>query len=326
MKRFILITTFFTAAYTCFGQTCSKNNAIFRQDNSGTPKDVYTLGSNPEFRFLRNMSSPEQVAAAIRRGNQRGAAELNNMLMDIGFANGAKDVTASSVAEHYIPNGTMGNMGDGNYSTSYVKLMAGDGRGVRSWKITSPTGCELYILSACGNAFYPTNQPARTTACLNVPLNLSSTTKEVTLESGTVKTTANDVYIYYVRKRDNKDPLPARFADVPNAARASEPLLLDQSDKVEAVPQTYKVTVSAIDNNVKVCEDKPLDVATNINVEKTSSYAGYYPTVNKNQYKEVSKRVYRKVARKMCKVNRKEAEITSLTGVEVHSCSTTVAK
>jgi hypothetical protein len=318
MKRSILIPAFFLVASSCFAQTqCSQSNPIFRTDNYGAAKEVYSFGSNPEFPFLRNLSTPQQVANAMKKGIARhGMAELNRMMMDIGFTNGVKDVTAAYVTEDYVATGTPGNMGDGNFSTAYIKLMGGD-QGVKTWKISSPTGCYVYILAKCGNAFYPAKPATKATTSLDVPLNLNTTSNEVTLESSATKTTTGSTYVYYYKTK-HRNRAEAHKANV-NDPCASEPVLLNTTKKVEAVPQTYKVTVSTPENSVKVYEDKPLDVTANINVEKISEYAGYYPTATKKQYTEVSKRVYRKSERKMRHAINKEEKVARLTNIDVNT-------
>ncbi len=319
MKRLILISAIITVASSCFAQTeCSKNNPIFKTDNYGAPKEIYSLGSNPEFPFLRNLSTSHQVASAIRRSEDRhGMTELNSMLTDIGFTNGAKDVTASSVTEYYIPSGTLGNMGDGNFNTAYIKL-TGNGQDIKSWKISSPTGCYVYILAKCGNAFYPAKPHGRATTSMDVPLNLNSNSKEVSLACGDIKTTTGSVYVYYLKNRDRKRALAPEYANLTDP-RASTPVLLNTSKKVEAVPQTYKVTVSTPDNSIRVYEDRPLEVTANINVEKTTEYTGYYPAKTNTQYKEVSKRIYRKTERKMHNAIRKEQKVARMTQVPVNT-------
>ena len=239
------------------------------------------------------------------------------MLTDIGFTNGAKDVTASSVTEYYIPSGTLGNMGDGNFNTAYIKL-TGNGQDIKSWKISSPTGCYVYILAKCGNAFYPAKPHGRATTSMDVPLNLNSNSKEVSLACGDIKTTTGSVYVYYLKNRDRKRALAPEYANLTDP-RASTPVLLNTSKKVEAVPQTYKVTVSTPDNSIRVYEDRPLEVTANINVEKTTEYTGYYPAKTNTQYKEVSKRIYRKTERKMHNAIRKEQKVARMTQVPVNT-------
>lgn len=318
MKRIILISALFTATLSGYAQS----NALFRTDNqTGAPKEVYSLGANPEFPYLRNLSTSEQVASAIRRHSSRpDGTELNSMLQSIGFANGGKDVTAANVNKEVLPAGTMGNMGDGNYNSHYVKLMAdgNGGDGIAAWKITSPTGSSMHILSKCGNGFSASKPAtAQTTPCFNVPVTLTGTTKEITVGgNGTTKTTTEGTYIYYKMKR--KGTLAPEFADL-REPNASAPLLLSSSKTVESVAQTYRVSLAtpSNQNNVVVCEDKSLDLTADINVEKVGAYSGFYPSSTKNKYKEVSKCVYRKVARKIRKAERKEEKVAKMTGVKV---------
>ena len=325
MKRLILISTMITAASAAFAQSqCSQNSPIYKfNDNSGAPKEIHRLGAAPEFPFLRNKTSAHELYMAIRkseRGNMNKAAmsELNGMLMEIGYADGAQDLRESNISMQYLPSGTQGNMGSAGYTYSYTKLMAPDPEGFKAWKIASPSGnatCNLYIMAKCGNAFYP--KAATTTACINVPVNLTGDdSKEVTLDGAAVQNTTDKVYVYY-HKRHRRRALSSDYADLTDP-KASTPILVSKTDKMSAVPQTYRVTVSTPDNSVQVCPDQTLDVATNINVEKESEYTGYYPKATSKNYKLVSRRVYRKTLHKMRKARRKENRVSQLTGVEVN--------
>jgi len=313
MKRLILISAFFSLASYGFAQ--SKSNPIFVNDNSGTAKEVYRLGDNPEFTGLRNLNSPQQVSTAMKK--TRGRKQLDGMLKDIGFTNGVNDVSASDISEAYIPAGTRGNMGDGNYNSANIKLMGDNGtassKGVKAWKVTSPTGEYMYVLGKCGNAFYPTSAPKQT-ACVTAPLNLENNTKEVTLGGDAISTSSSATYVYY-HKRHRHHALAPEFAAL-NDPTASTPVLLSTSKSVSAVPQTYKVTVSTENNNIQVCEDQPLDLSANINIEKSSEFTGNYPSSNRN-YKEVSKHAYKRIARKMRHAEKKEKKVARLTGEEI---------
>ncbi len=322
MKQLILISACFAAA-TAFGQTdCSKNNPIYKFDDvSGSPKVIRALGSNPEFTFMRNMTSARQVYEAIKRTernntDKRGMAQLNNMLMEIGYANGAKDLDESSISMAYLPAGTEGNMGSGAYNSIYCKLMLDDPNGVKSWKIASPAGgptCQLYILAKCGNAFFPKQSPVNKTACLNVPVTLTGDPKEVTVADAVTST--DNVYIYY-HKKHHRHMAANTNGDIPDAYPSS-PLLLNSTNRVESNPETYKVTVTTPDDHLRVCQGQEANIPTSIDVEKESQYGGYYPGSGKKSYKEVSKRVYRRTARKMRKAKRKEDQIAALTCVRV---------
>src|SRR5438045_3263123 len=79
--------------------SCSKNHPVYNVNASATPKKVYNLGANPEFPFLRNLSTRQQVVNALnskanRKKYPRQMREIDNMLKEIGFTNGAQDVMA----------------------------------------------------------------------------------------------------------------------------------------------------------------------------------------------------------------------------------------
>src|SRR6202012_5623132 len=253
MKRLFLIPALTVAAFSGFAQTeCSQNNPIYKFDNAGgAPKEIRSLGSNPEFPFLRNLSSTDQVYSAIKKNsakNTRGMQQLNGLLMEIGMTNGANDVQKSSITAITVPAGTEGNMGYGGYGTQY-SVLQGD---FKAWKISSGTGsCYVYIMQKCGNAFFP--KTAQRTACIDVPVTLTADTKEVTLEGAAPSTTNTKTYVYYER-RHRRRALAPDFADLTDP-RASNPILLSTEKDMQAVPQSYKVTVNSNEDHIKVCPD-----------------------------------------------------------------------
>lgn len=323
MKRSLLIATILTATTCSWAQNqCGSSNALFSFSNTSSPKEISKLGTAPEFPFLRNMATPAQLVAAMKRNDDKntpGVEHLNDLLKSIGFENGVKDIQASNVTTYYVPSGTEGNMGSANYTMAYSKLV-GDASEFKAWKISSNTGCNMYIMAKCGNAFYPNDK--KTAACFSVPVSITQDTKDVTLTaSGQKITSTNNTYVYYSRKRHKRHEAAYAVAGVP-AKYPSKPLLLNTSQKVDVVPETYKVAVNAASNSATVCPDSTLNVAANISLEKTSSYAGYYPAGPKNEYKAVSKRAYKRSARKMHRIERKEAKVAKLTGVPVRkTCS-----
>jgi hypothetical protein len=325
MKRIILICSFFTVSYACLAQNdCNNDHPIFNFSNSGHPKVVRELGSSPEFPALRNLSTRQQVLAAMKNeknGSRRGRRELNNMLEGIGFDNGVKDVKLSSIRPVYLPNGTTGNMGSGSYNSSYTKL-SGNTKGYKAWKITSDKGCYMYILAKCGNAFAVNTankgRGSNKTACLEVPVNITTEPKVIRTETTAAKAVdEKKVYIYY----HEDEPLTAeeRYArrHIPDD-NPSAPLLLRSTKNVRFVPKEYTVTVTPAEDRVKVCPDKPVDISANINVEKSSAYTGKYAGSSNKVYKEVCKSVYNKAARKMRKAKRKEEKVSEMTDIDVN--------
>jgi hypothetical protein len=322
MKQLILMAVFAGITSICNAQVgCTKNNPLFNSDNGKAPKKVYELGSNPEFAFLKNLSTPEQVLSAIQNAdakNKRGVDHLDKLLVDVGFRNGVKDLRAENITEYYIPNGTVGNMGNGNHKITHSKLMAGGSKGVRSWKIESTNGCALYILKPCGNTFYSTNMPASTPVCVNVPLSVSSNTNDLTLEGGGINYINDRVYVYYHRKKCKKDDQSYVSAAIPDQ-NPSKPLLLSNCTRSEAIVSRYKLSITPQNTFAKVCSDTMLNVATNIGVEKETGYSGFL-NKGKTEYRLVSKHAYKKAARKMSKAAKKESKVEYATGVNVSTC------
>lgn len=318
MKKIITILSAISVATTAIAQTeCSNNDPFFTFSGTGMAKEVRTLGSNPEFPFLRNMSSPKQVYAAIKRNennsrNQRGMSEFNNLMRNIGYTNGVQDLQESAITEAYIPPGTEGNMGSGGYTSGYYRF-AGNAGEFKAWKIAGNGGanCYVYIMAKCGNAFYP-NTATKTTACITAPVNVTSEPREITMSNAQQNKVEDKVYVYYHRKTRKKPYVRPEIAD----ENPSKALLLSSATRTEVVPETYRVSVSSPADNVLVCPDKRVDVAAGISFEKISGYTGYYPKP-REEYRLISKRVYRKSARKMRKAARKEARVAKLTGVPV---------
>jgi len=151
--------------------------------------------------------------------------------------------------------------------------------------------------------------------CLNAPISLTNTTKEVTVD-GNTSATLEKQYVYYHRKRGHKRPLAQEFSDIPDP-KSSNPVLLSKTKTTKALPESYKFTVNTPQDHAIVCPDSLLSLPANINMEKVSEYTGYYPAGAKKSYKEVSRRVYMKTARKMRKAERKESRVASLAGVPV---------
>ena len=286
----------------------------FNFSNVGTPKNIQKLGTDPEFPFLQHKASAAQVYQAIKKNADKDdhqMSEFNNILMAIGFANGAKDVRQADVTSANIPSGTMGNMGDGTYTASYSKLDLGDD-GVKAWKVTGSSGY-VYFLAACGNAFYP-NSGKGGTACITAPVNITSKPVEITA-AGQKSEVTDKVFVYYHMRRHHKHPKYANAAIAD--ANPSKPLLLNTTMKTDVVPETYKVTINNQDQNVTVCPDSAAVVNADINVEKISGYAGYNPAQPTDQYKLIKRHAYMRADRKMRKAERKEEKVARITKTEV---------
>lgn len=315
MKRTFLITALLTAGISYLAG--AQDNSLFSFSNTGYAREISKLGTNPEFPFLRMKASKAKFMAAL---NASDNSTLNNILMSVGFENGAKDVKAENVTSEYLPVGTTGNMGSGGYNNMYARL-SGDPSEFKAWKISSDNNRYVYFMYKCGNAFYPNSAKSTSTgtACITAPVKINADANEMTLTAtGQKITSGENVYIYYHKKHHRKHEKAYPIAGL-DEKYPSAPVLLNASQKVNVVPETYKVSVTARDNSVSVCNNSTLNIAANVNLEKTSSYAGYYPSATK-EYKKVSKHVYKKSERKMRKAERKEKKIARMTGMAVKKC------
>jgi hypothetical protein len=260
---------------------CSKNHTVFKFDNPGTATAVHTLGANPQFPMLKNKASAEQVAAAIKKSS---SAELNKVLKEIGFPNGAQSVKAANISSTNIAMGTTGNMGDGNNAYHYVKMSA-DG-GFKAWKITSDAGCSIMVLAKCGNLFFPGSGVASAAVapkCKDVTVNITGEPKEITVADANRNFVRERTYVYFKKGCSGK---------------TSRPLLINTRDIPEATATTYRVTPGGT-STVRVCTDdmgNSTTVTTDLNVEKVSGFSGFKKS-DKKVYKLVSKHEYKKYLR-----------------------------
>jgi len=144
---------------------------LYHFDRNTQPRHfTERLGGHPEFPFLQEVNgvnSTELFIRAIRNDSvhvkyAREFKAFDLLLRNSGFKNGYKDLSKKNVQNVHVSPGTIGNLGFYDkqkdlISYIYVRLNpAGeDASGIAAWKLTNSSGCFLYILHTCGNAFYP---------------------------------------------------------------------------------------------------------------------------------------------------------------------------
>jgi len=323
MKRLFLISASLMIAATTFAQSdANSDNSLYTFDNAGQPKVIRKLGSAPEFPFLRNLSTPHQVYAAIKKQERlqtSASRKLDDLLMQLGYTNGIKDLQESDITASNVASGTEGNMGNRGYTYNYARLEGGSG--FKAWEIaannSSTSNAPLYLMAKCGNAFYPKGA-AKRTACVNVPVNVTPDMSQVNLpNSGTVVADKNETFVYYTRKHHKKHEADYAVSGISDKY-PSRLVKIDAETDMNIMPQTYTVSLNTQQNNtVTACADSTLNLTANVNLEKVSSYTGNYPNQDNKNYKKVSKRTYKMVARRMRRVRRKEDKIARKTGVPV---------
>lgn len=292
------------------------DDALFRFRNGEEPREVSRLGTAPEFPMLRNKTSAAQVYTTIKRhanDNSEAMDHLNGLLMQIGYANGARDLEQNDITEAYVAPGTVGNMGSRGYTYGLYRLQ-GDASEFKAWKIAANGGNNgaLYLFAKCGNAFYPMKQGR--TACVNVPVQVTPDVNQITLPaSGSKVTTDNRTFVYYTRKRHKKSDKAYPVAGL-NEQYPSKPLEITETKDMSIRPETYTVSLNSNQSNVTACANTTLNLPANVDVEKTSTYTGNYPqNDNHANYQKVSKRHYKMIARKMHNAERKANKIAKKT-------------
>ncbi|MBS1662623.1 MAG: hypothetical protein JST68_16390, partial [Bacteroidetes bacterium] len=151
---------------------CKRSSTLFQFDSHRSPRNfTEKLGNHPQFPFLQHEKGITTRALFLEaaknpESRQKYAKEFktfDQLLQDIGFANGYKGLKLSSVENLFINPGTIGNLGFFNKESNYIYVKlnpAGEGEdGIAAWKITGPSGCYFYVLHTCGNAFF-VNEPA----------------------------------------------------------------------------------------------------------------------------------------------------------------------
>ena len=295
----------------------NNNDPFYNFINNGRAKDISVLGRDPEFPFLARLSSSAQVYHAIKKHADN--KQLNDIITGLGFTNGIQYLAATNVTSATIPGGTTGNMGSGHGGNGYYRLVGANG--FKAWKVTADNGAYVYFLQACGNEFYPNANKPEGTACVNAAIKVDAQPVTITA-NGQQNQVTEKTFVYYHEKGHRKHVYTN--AEI-NDNRPSRPLLLSTNVKEDLVPQTYNVTVTGQNQNQTVCSDSTVNVEANINVEKTSSYSGYYNST-KNSYTRVSKRVYMKAGRKMRKAERKEEKVARMTKTTVETTEGTNIK
>jgi hypothetical protein len=177
MRRFLSFILVLLSLQAWSQSGCNTHSTLFKFDPRMRPR-VFTekLGNHPQFPFLQYDSGIVTRALFIkaakdpasRRHFAKEFAAFNDLLHEIGFANGYKDLKVSNIENLFINPGTIGNLGFFNKENNYIYVKLnpeGEGDdGIAAWRITGPAGCYFYVLHTCGNAFFA-NDPAAGPGC-----------------------------------------------------------------------------------------------------------------------------------------------------------------
>jgi len=167
MTRPLLSVAFALLCSAVFAQPCKHSSTLFQFDPHKSPRNfTEKLGNHPQFPFLQQKNGITTRSAFIKSVKDPATRKkytvtfpaFNQLLQDIGFVHGYKDLKAANVENLFINPGAIGNLGFFNKKSDYIYVRlnpAGEGGdGIAAWQITGPTGCSFYILHTCGNAFF----------------------------------------------------------------------------------------------------------------------------------------------------------------------------
>jgi len=156
---------------------CSRKSTLFQFDPQMRPREfTEKLGNHPQFPFLQYENGISTRALFIKAAKDPSSRKMykkefevfNELLHEIGFTNGYRDLKLSQVENLYINPGTTGNLGFFNKENGYIYVKLnpeGEGDdGIAAWRVTGPEGCYFYILHTCGNAFFA-NDPMSGPGC-----------------------------------------------------------------------------------------------------------------------------------------------------------------
>ena len=155
MKQLIIILALFNAT-ACIAQVdINSNYQLYTFEPGAVPKDITRLGTDPEFPFLRNIETAREFVAVLKSRKGQSKADLERILVNIGFEHGIADVTESNVSQAQVSPGTIGNMGEGGAHHYVYSRLENSIADLAAWKITTDNGSAVYFMDKCGNAFYP---------------------------------------------------------------------------------------------------------------------------------------------------------------------------
>jgi hypothetical protein len=178
MRRILPVFLVFLSIQAWSQSACSPKSTLFQFDPQMRPR-VFTekLGNHPQFPFLQQVNGVVTRAAflkavkdpASRKTYKMEFGVFNELLKEIGFAGGYRELKLANVENLYINPGTIGNLGFFNKENGYIYVRldpAGEGEdGIAAWRVTGPEGCYFYILHTCGNAFFANDPGGAGSGC-----------------------------------------------------------------------------------------------------------------------------------------------------------------
>ena len=302
--NYIILLTLFAGIYSLTSaQTynCSSSHPLFAFPLGNNPVEVHELGASPQFDFLKGIGSTSEFFTALQKNRnttkyKKDYEELARLLNEIGFSNGLDDsaFTEQSLNYEFIKYGTIGNLGTNAGNYIYSILLPKDVKGVPGWKLSSPSGCYIYIFTKCGNAFYPQVVNKRDTCCNSVTV--KTLEKVDTLRISTSKTKRLikiELYAYYLMSGKGKGSSTRMRSGLRYIGQTSVEFESSGESSI-----TFNVRIPSVAISKKICLDQIIEIP--ITQELTSALQANQHTESETDVKknlEVTKRIYRQFKR-----------------------------
>jgi hypothetical protein len=274
MKFITTLLAAFTFFRTFAQQTCVSNHPLFNIPPGKTPTPITTLGANPQIKCLQNITEKDQFFKAIQscKNNpiyQKDFEELDNLLKDMGFVHGISDQTFSPANLTYdtIPYGSKGMLGykkNKKIGYEYSILIPEHFKGVPGWRITSPTGCYIYIFTKCGNAFYPELHLCPQPPCPTVTIAIETVSKPLVYHPKPVRKTVITTYLIKYHKPSKEKG----GGSSDSITFYSDTLTLDEKEWPDS---SYFVYNEAVNQSIKLCSDSTIKIPLALQLGATAT-------------------------------------------------------
>lgn len=315
MRAVLFLFLVITGSTVLAQKKCHSSHVLFSSPSGSLPQQIRSLGNNPQIKCLRNIHNKQQFLNAVKSclGKdiyKQDLDELNELLQQIGFSNGAADLTEDNLSYETIPYGTRGMLGykkNKQIGYLYAELVPQGHAGVKGWKVTGPDGCFLYIFTACGNAFYP-EQP-----CPGCPtVNISTPGDEVKIECE-AKTRKKELTIEVILIRSKKVRLQQQQKTGPGRVlMAVDSLTIHREtrfiEEADGVKTNYTVKLAPYSFSQEICADTSINITLKLEKQETASVSATSSSSAESIRirKQVNRRTlkfFRKLAEKESSVN-----------------------
>ena len=285
MKTLLLLSALALASLSsAYAQSqCAPNHPLFAVNPNTRPERITVLGTAPQIDFLRGITTSEGMISALQANRHskkyaRDIQELSKVLTLIGFANGLDDaaLTAASFKSENLPFGQIGNIGSDDQSYKKVILEPASMKGVPAWRITSPTGCFVYVFTKCGNFFYP--DQGQTNCCREVEVSLvSQAAQSVTCEAQSIKKqVAYCIEVYYLKRVKIKGGKGSKGGSQDKYEEQGESVRIGLSDLITIdAPSNMSRTFTAAlaqqeAQKLTICQDGPVTLPVSLKITQSA--------------------------------------------------------